>query len=335
MTTGLAVWSVLVLGVAAVGSGTLSRVPLAVLTLTALAAFEAVTGLPAAAMQLGQARTSARRICAVIDTPDPLREPAAPRPLPAQLSSARAVALALRGASVRYRPDGPLALADFDLDLPPGRRVALVGPNGAGKSTVAAVLLRFCDLAAGTATMCGQDLASFDADEVRRLVGGCPQDPHIFNNTVGANLRLAKPGASDDEVTDAAARARLLPWISSLPQGLETRVGAHGAAISGGERQRLALARALLADPAVLILDEPTASLELASRRSLMADLLAVTAGRSTLLITHELEGLEQMDEIVVLDRGRTVERGPHRDLVRAGGLYRQMWEASAGQAVS
>jgi ATP-binding cassette, subfamily C, bacterial CydC len=335
MTAGLALWGVLVLGVAAVGSGTLSRVPLAVLTLTALAAFEAVSGLPAAAMQLGQARTSARRICAVIDTPDPLREPDAPRPLPANLLSARAVTLALRGASVRYRPGGPLALADFDLDLTPGRRVALVGPNGAGKSTVAAVLLRFCDLASGTATMCGHDLASFDPDEVRRLIGGCAQDPHIFNATIGANLRLARPGASDDALAAAAARARLLPWIRSLPDGLQTRVGAHGAAISGGERQRLALARALLADPAVLVLDEPTASLEPDSRRALMADLLAVTAGRATLLITHELEGLEQMDEIVVLDQGRTVERGTHRDLVRAGGLYRQMWEASAGRVAS
>jgi ATP-binding cassette subfamily C protein CydC len=322
---GLALWGVLVLGVAAVGSGALSRVPLAVLTLTALAAFEAVTGLPAAAMQLGQARTSARRVCAVIDTPDPIRAPDRPRPLPAP-----PVIIALRGASVRYLPGGPLALAGFDLDLIPGRRVALVGPNGAGKSTVAAVLLRFCDLSAGTVTMCGHDLASYYPDDVRTLIGGCPQDPHIFDDTIAANLRLARPGATDRDLADAARRAGLLPWIGSLPEGMATRVGAHGAAISGGERQRLALARALLADPAVLILDEPTASLEQDSRRALMTDLLAVTAGRATLLITHELDGLEQMDEIVVLDQGRTVERGSHSQLMRAGGRYRHMREASA-----
>ena len=325
ITAGLALWGVLVLGVAAVGSGALSRVPLAVLTLTALAAFEAVSGLPAAALQLGQARTAARRICAVIDTADPVAEPAMQRAAPA-----RPVTVALRGACVRYRPGGPLALDGLDLDLVPGRRVALVGPNGAGKSTVAAVLLRFCQLSSGAATICGHDIASYAADDVRSLVGGCVQDPHIFDSTIAANLRLARPDASDDELADAAARARLLPWIRSLPAGLHTRVGARGAAISGGERQRIALARALLADPAVLILDEPTGSLEPGARRALMADLLAATAGRSTLLITHELEGLDQLDEIVVLDRGRAVQRGSHQQLVRAGGLYQQLRDAAA-----
>ncbi len=320
VAAGLALWGVLVLGVGAVGAGTLSRVPLAVLTLTALAAFEAVTGLPAAALQLGQARTSGRRICAVIDAPDPVQDPAVALPLPAP-----PVTVVLHGACVRYQPGGPLALDQMDLELVPGKRVALVGPNGAGKSTVAAVLLRFCDLSAGTATLCGHDLASFDADDVRSLIGGCPQDPHIFDDTIAANLRLAKPDAGDDELSDAAARAGLLPWIRALPHGLQTSVGAHGAAMSGGERQRLALARALLADPAVLILDEPAASLEPASRRALMTDLLAVTTGRATLLITHQFDGLAQMDEIIVLDHGRTVGRGTHQQLYRAGGAYRRM----------
>jgi ATP-binding cassette, subfamily C, bacterial CydC len=327
MAAGLTLWGVLVLGVAAVGSGTLTRVPLAVLALTALAAFEAVTALPAAALQLGQARTSARRICAVFDAADPVGEPAAPLPAPAP-----PVRVALRDARVRYQPGGPLALDGVDLDLEPGRRVALVGPSGAGKSTVAAVLLRFCDLAGGTATLCGHDLAGYAADDVRRLIGGCPQDPHIFDASIGDNLRLARPDASDDELADAAARARLLPWIRSLPRGFGTPVGAHGAAISGGERQRLALARALLADPALLILDEPTASLEPESRRALTADLLAVTAGRATLLITHEPDGLDQVDEIVVLDHGRVAERGSHRQLLRSGGWYQRMWVSGGGR---
>ena len=326
LTAGLTLWGVLVLGVAAVGSGTLSRVPLAVLTLTALAAIEAVTGLPAAAQALGQSRTSARRICAVLDAPDPVATPACPRPAPfLQPGTGQPVTVSLRGASVRYEPDGPLALDAFDLDLAPGRRVALVGPNGAGKSTVAALLLRFCDLCGGSATLCGHDLASYDPDDVRAVIGGCPQDPHMFAGTIAANLRLARPAATDDDLADAAERARLLPWIRSLPDGLDTQVGAHGAAISGGERQRIALARALLADPAVLILDEPTASLEAAARQALMADLLTVTAGHATLLITHDLVGLDQMDEIVVLEHGRATERGSHDALIQAGGRYWQM----------
>jgi len=217
--------------------------------------------------------------------------------------------VSLRGASVRYRPDGPLALDGLDLDLTPGKRVALIGPNGAGKSTVAALLLRFCDLAAGSAMLCGHDLASYDPDDVRAVIGGCLQDPHIFAGTIDANLRVAKPTATDDELADAAEQARLLPWISSQPRGFGTSVGGRGTALSGGERQRIALARALLADPGVLILDEPTASLETRTAKALMADLLAVTTGRATLLITHDIEVLDEMDEIVILDRGRVADR--------------------------
>ena len=157
------------------------------------------------------------------------------------------------------------------------------------------------------------------------MIGGCPADPHIFDATVRDNVRLGRAGASDGELTAAAARARLLPWIESLPLGWDTRVGAHGAAMSGGERQRLALARALLADPAVLILDEPTAHLDPEARTALTAELLQLTAGRATLLITHELEGLEQVDEIILLDQGRVTERGTHAELLRTGGRYRQL----------
>jgi ATP-binding cassette, subfamily C, bacterial CydC len=327
VTAGLTLWGVLILGVAAVGSGVLSRVPLAVLTLTALASFEAVSALPTAALQLGQAHTSAQRLSAVLDAPKPVKEPEVPliRPEPP-------VAVSLRGACVRYRPDGPLALDGMDLELGPGRRVALVGPNGAGKSTVVAVLLRFCELSAGRATMGTSDLSEYASDDVRSLIGGITQEPHIFDGTVAANLRLAKPDASDEELAEAAGRARLRSWIQTLPDGLETRVGARGATISGGERQRLALARALLADPAVLILDEPTANLDPETRNGLMTDLLAISAGRATLLITHDFESLDQVDEIVVLDKGRAVERGTHQDLKRSASLYGRLHDL-AGQS--
>jgi thiol reductant ABC exporter CydC subunit len=320
LISGLTLWGVLVLGVAATGSGTLGRVPLAVLALTALASFEAVTGLPAAAQALGHARTSSRRVCAVLDAPDPIRAPARPRPAPRP-----PVTVSLHAASVRYDAAGPLALDGLDLELAPGRRVALVGPNGAGKSTVAALLLRFCDLAAGSATLCGHDLASFDPDDVRGVIGGCPQDPHIFAGTVAANLRIARPAATDEEIAEAAEQALLLPWIRSLPLGFDTPVGARGSAISGGERQRIAVARALLADPQVIILDEPTASLQPHAAKATMANLLAVTADRATLLITHDLWLLEEMDEIVVLQHGRVAERGRHDELIRSAGSFQAM----------
>ena len=296
--------------------------PLAVLTLTALAAFEAVTALPAAAIQLDQARVSADRIAAVTDAPDPVRAPGRPRALPPG-----PFGIQLLDATVRYRPDGPPALDRVSLDLPPGRRVALVGANGAGKSTVAAVLLRFYELSAGAALLNGHDLASFAANDVRSVIGGCPQDPHLFNATIRDNLSLARPDAADEELEAAAARARLLPWIKSLPHGWATPVGTGGAAVSGGERQRLALARAFLADPALLILDEPTAHLDPASRQALTADLLRATEGRAVLFITHERDGLDQVDQIVVLDHGRVAEQGSHRQLRRAGGPYQRMWE--------
>jgi len=320
---GVSLWGVLLLGVAATGDGALTRVPLAVLTLTALASFEAVTALPAAAIQLGQARVSAARIAKVLDAPDPVREPATPQHLPDG-----PVWVTLRGAQVRYQPGARAALDGIDLDLPPGRRVALVGPNGAGKSTVAAVLLRFTELTAGTATLNGHDLASYAADDIRTRIGGCPQDPHIFDASLRDNLRLAKPAAADEQLADAAARAGLLEWIQSLPHGWDTPVGAHGAALSGGQRQRLALGRALLADPALLILDEPTAHLDPASRRALTRDLLAATAGRTTLLITHELDGLDQVDEIIVLGEGRVTQRGTHAQLIRSDDGYRRRWRA-------
>jgi ABC-type multidrug transport system fused ATPase/permease subunit len=186
--------------------------------------------------------------------------------------------------------------------------VALTGPNGAGKSTLASVLLRFAELTSGRVTLNGHDLASYSADEVRTRIGGCPQDPHIFDASLRDNLRLARPGATDEQLAEAAARVRLLDWIESLPLRWDTPVGTHGATLSGGQRQRLAVARALLADPDLLILDEPTAHLDPGTRRALLSDVLAATAGRTMLLITHDLDGLDEFDQVITLEGGKIAD---------------------------
>jgi ATP-binding cassette subfamily C protein CydC len=239
------------------------------------------------------------------------------------------VQVRLRGAQVRYEPGGPLALDGVDLDLYAGRRVALIGPSGAGKSTVAAVLWRFCELSGGSATLSGADLRAYRGDDIRTVFGGCAQDPHIFDATIAENLRLARPGARQEQLASATVRAGLLPWIESLPLAWDTPVGAHGAALSGGQRQRLALTRALLADPRLMVLDEPTAHLDPDSSRALTADILSVTKGRATLLITHDLDGLDQVDEIVILNHGRVAARGTHTELLSSSRLYQRMWQSS------
>ena len=240
---GLTVWGVLLLGVAATGGGVLTRVPLAVLTLTALASFEAVTALPAAAVQLGQARVSAGRIAAVLDAPDPVREPVAPRPLPSGPISVR-----LRGAQVRYRPDGPAALDGIDLDLLPGRRVALTGPNGAGKSTVASVLLRFAEVTSGRVTLNGHDLASYSADEVphqdRRLPAGSAHLRRVPSRQpspgpAGGHRRAAGRGRGPGQVAglDRVAAAAL-GHPGRRPRGRAVRRPAPAAGRSPGPARR-------------------------------------------------------------------------------------------------
>jgi thiol reductant ABC exporter CydC subunit len=313
---GLAVWGSLLVGIPAVDDGRVAGVALAVLALTPLAAFEAVLGLPAAAQAMTRVRHAAARVFDVLDAPETVAEPVAPLALPDSSSvSVRGVRASWPGAA---RP----ALDGVDLDLAPGRRVALVGPSGAGKSTVAAVLLRFLAYSAGSVTLGGVELDRLAGDDVRLRIGLAAQDAYVFDTTLEENLLLARPAATAAEVAGALAAARLDGWVATLPAGLVTRVGERGATLSGGQRQRLAVARALLADFPVLVLDEPGEHLDTATADALTADLLDATRGRTTLLITHRLTGLEAVDEIVVLDAGVVVERGTHAELVASAGCY-------------
>jgi ABC-type multidrug transport system fused ATPase/permease subunit len=202
-------------------------------------------------------------------------------------------------------------LEDVDLRLQPGRRIALVGPSGAGKTTVTSLLFRFLDPERGRVTIDGRDLREYRQEDVRGTFALAGQEAHLFSSTIRENLRLARPGASDDDLEDALRRAQIADWVASLPDGLDTFVGEAGTQLSGGQRQRLVLARALLADAPVLVLDEPTAHLDPATAESLMEDVLDAAGERSVLLITHRPEGLERMDEVVALDAdGRITPSG-------------------------
>ncbi|MGI5324646.1 thiol reductant ABC exporter subunit CydC [Actinomadura nitritigenes] len=319
---GLAVWGSLAVGVPAVRSGALDGVLLAVIVLLPLAAFEVVAGLPLAAQHLERVRRSAARIFAVLDAPPPVEEPSEPSPLPAAPYT-----LQVDDLRARWTPTAPYALDGISLNLTPGRRCAIVGPSGSGKTTLTSVLLRFLEPASGSVTLNGTDLRALTGDDVRTAIGLCAQDAHLFDSTIGENVRLARPAATDAEIRDALRRARLLDWTESLPRGLDTRVGEHGAQVSGGQRQRIALARALLAGFPVLLLDEPAEHLDTATADELTADLLTATEGRTTLLVTHRLTGLDAVDEIIVLDEGRVADRGTHADLVSRPGLYRTLWQ--------
>jgi ABC-type transport system involved in cytochrome bd biosynthesis fused ATPase/permease subunit len=288
---------------------------LAVVALVPLASFELVAGLPAATQELARVRRSAARVRAVVDAPAAVREPAAPVPLP------DAPVLRVRGLKARY--GDAWVLDGVDLDLAPGRRVAVVGPSGAGKSTLAAVLLRFLDYE-GSVTLGGVELAALDGDAARTVVGLVAQDAHVFDTTLRENLLLARRDASEADLDAALDRARLLGWTRTLPDGLATEGGTGGHRYSGGQRRRIALARADLARFPLLILDEPGEHLDAGTADAVVAD--ALEGGHGTLLITHRLTGLEAMHEIIVLEAGRVVERGTHAELVRRGGGYAESW---------
>ncbi len=320
LVTGLTVAATALVGVQAVADGRLGGLAMAVVVLTPLAAFEAVMGLPLAVQFRQRVRKSAERVYEVLDAPEPVREPERPRPAPHS-----PFPLVLGGLTARYGGQDRDALTGIDLTLEEGRRIAVVGTSGSGKTTLAQVLLRFLDARQGTYTLGGVDAYALDGDAVRRHVGLCAQDAYLFDSSVRENLLLARRDATEAELRDALARARLLDWADALPDGLSTLVGEHGTRLSGGQRQRLALARALLAGFPVLLLDEPAEHLDLPTADALTTDLLAATEGRTMLLITHRLAGLEAVDEVVVLAEGRIVQRGPFAALAAVDGPLRDM----------
>jgi ATP-binding cassette subfamily B protein len=237
--------------------------------------------------------------------------------------------VSFHGVTFCYPDTDRPVLSDLQLRVDPGETVAVVGPSGCGKSTALQLLLRLRDVNSGAVRLEDVDVREWELEALRRRIGIVFENSFLFSDSVAANIAYARPDASQEEIEAAAQAAVIHDFVATLPEGYDTQVGENGIALSGGQRQRIALARALLADPALLILDEPTAHLDPETARALTADLLAVTRGRATLLITHELDGLSEVDEIVVLDEGRVSQRGTHHELLGSGGLYREMWLAA------
>ncbi|HLI07362.1 MAG TPA: thiol reductant ABC exporter subunit CydC [Ktedonobacteraceae bacterium] len=329
LMSNMALFALLVLAIPLVATKAINGVYLGFLALIILASFEAILPLGEAFQFLGTSLAAAERLFAIADTAPAVTEPVAP--LVIENSASRGHTLEFAHVSFAYPSGEGDAISDISFCLAPGKRVALVGPSGGGKSTLVRLALRFWDPTRGEIRLDGQDMRRYALDDLRALVSVVDQDTYLFNDTIRGNLLLARPDADESDLERVLEQAQLGGLVRRLPKGLTTWVGEQGLRLSGGERQRIAIARALLKDAPLLILDEPTANLDPLTEQALLDDLDMLMQGRTVLMTTHRLVAMERMDEILVLDHGRIVERGTHAQLLAAGGLYRQMVDLQNG----
>jgi len=324
--TNLGMWTVLLLTIPLINDGRLEGAMLGTLALLTLASFEAVTPLPLAAQMWESVRTSASRLFEIVDAEPVVVDSREPR-LKTGGEKKPVSSLQFSDLSYNFPRQITPAIQNISFMLRAGKSLAIVGPSGAGKSTIVNLLLKFWEYSSGEIYLGGESLHGLEQDEVRARYGVVSQSSYFFNASVRDNLRLARPPAPQEEIEKAARQAQIHEFILGLPEGYDTFIGERGIRLSGGERQRLAIARALLKDAPILILDEPTANLDPITEKQVLDTLFEIMKTKTTLLITHRLVGLENLDEIAVLEGGQIVERGTQTELLERNGLFRRLWE--------
>ncbi|GAB4570136.1 MAG: thiol reductant ABC exporter subunit CydD [Anaerolineales bacterium] len=320
LLTNLGMWTILFLTIPQIINGNIAGPMLASLTLLTLASFEAVIPLPLAAQMWNSAREAARRLFEVVDVEPEIKDDIRYSRIDKQVLN-----IEFSNITFTYPSQATPALQDITFDLQPSTSLAIVGPSGAGKSTIANLLLRFWDYQMGEITLGGESLKALNQDEVRERCGVVSQNTYFFNTSIYENLRFARKKVTREEVEAACKSAQIHDFIMSLPKGYDTLIGEQGLRLSGGERQRLAIARALIKDAPILILDEPTANLDPLTEKQVLETLFKVMKQKTSLLITHRLIGLENMDEILVMNHGQIIERGTHAELASSDGFYRRL----------
>ena len=316
LISGLAVLTALYLAVDLVMLDVLNGANLALITLAILASFEAVLPLPAAYQYLGRTREAGRRLLEIVDMQPQITYPDTAVTLCAQPG------VTLENISFRYSENAAWALKDVNLRIPGGGRVAVIGETGSGKSTLVHLLVRFWNPISGHIRLADEDICNLSEAQLRRSISVVSQQPHMFNATLRENLQIARPAAGDDVLWAALKSARLKAFVKSLPQGLDTLVGEAAKLLSGGQARRIALARAMLHDAPLWVLDEPTEGLDTITEKKLMQTVERKTRDRTLLLITHRLVDLDWMDHIVMLEKGRVAAQGTHEELLRRNSRY-------------
>ena len=300
--------------------GTLTLGDLVMVNAFLLQMFQPLSFLGVMYRQIKESVTDVERMFALLKRPCEVEDAVDARDL-----ELTAGAVAFEHVDFAYSPDRPI-LHDVSFTVPAGKTVAVVGASGAGKSTLARLLFRFYDVSAGSVRIDGQDIRHVTQDSLRAAIGVVPQDTVLFNDSIYYNIAYGRPDATRDEVIEAARAAHILHFIEILPQGWDTVVGERGLKLSGGEKQRVAIARTLLKAPTILILDEATSALDTQTEKAIQAELLEIAKSRTSLIIAHRLSTVVEADEILVMDSGRIVERGRHPDLLAQNGVYAHMW---------